>query len=187
MTDSLPSADDSLTGDPLLDLWPIFVPTSFFEAGNWPGPYVRCRIPHLGMTWAILSGHSMTYLDHDTARGWDQRGIRWREQALENVRAVVTHTPYTHEFRNLAGELYAIAIMSDDGVGPSRLLEGNFAALFPAGYLVGLPEMSCGLVVAVTARPDEMAKVADIARHCFEEGTRPLVPGLHAPEELAPL
>ena len=32
---------------------PLIVPRSYFQRGNWPGPYVLLRHPRLGLTWVI--------------------------------------------------------------------------------------------------------------------------------------
>ena len=51
---------------------PVFVPSSFFALGNWPGPYVRLRATGIGLTWAvILSEESMRDGDYKMTEYWD--------------------------------------------------------------------------------------------------------------------
>jgi hypothetical protein len=163
------------------DLFPIFVPMSFFASGNWPGPYETLQIPGLGLTWAVLqSGQAMRYVDHRVETHWDGEGIPWREKAIENVRRRSVDSVWTHEFRREDRSIFAVAMMHSDGFGPSRLvLREALEPLFPEGYLVALPEMSCGLVLSARATDEESAKIVGLATSCFQAGTRPLVSGMY--------
>jgi len=165
----------------IADLFPLFVPTSFFELGNWPGPYETLGIPGLGLTWAVLQpDQTMRYVDHRVQRHWDAEGIPWRERAVANVERQSVPNVWTHEFRREDGSLFAVAMMHPDGVGPSRLLlRESLEREFPDGYLVALPEMSCGLVLSTPAMGPERAEIMGIVASCFRDGTRPLVPGMH--------
>ena len=47
---------------------PLIVPRSYFQRGNWPGPYVLLRHPRLGLTWVILEeNETMLYVNHERA------------------------------------------------------------------------------------------------------------------------
>jgi hypothetical protein len=85
-------------------------------------------------------------------------------------------------------EAYALVFMHPDGYGPSRfLLPDPIRRIFPEGYLVALPEMSCGIALSANALPEERAKIEDLVDQCHVEGTRPLIPGLHEPSSLETL
>jgi hypothetical protein len=163
------------------DLFPVFVPASFFETGDWPGPYEILGIVGLGLTWAVLQpDQTMRYVDHEVQRHWEAKGVRWRDRAVENVLRQSAQQVWTHEFRREDGSLFAVAMMHSDGLGPSRLLlRKPLGRLFPDGYLVALPEMSCGLVLSTRVTPTERDKVERIVEGCFNDGTRPLVRGIH--------
>jgi hypothetical protein len=126
----------------------------------------------------------MRYVDREIEAYWDRERINWKERALENLKRVSDQL-WTHEFRSDDGRLFAVAMMHPDGFGPSRLLlREPLAQQFPDGYLVALPEMSCGVTVSVSASRDERLKIDDLVVKCFEGGTRPLVRGVHEPSLL---
>ena len=171
----------------IADLVPVFVPSSFFELGNWPGPFDVLGVEGLGLAWAMLQpDQTMRYVDREVERQWDMHAIQWRDRALENLQRHSVRTVWTHEFRSDNGSLFAVAMMHQDGVGPSRLLlRESLERLFPEGYLVALPEMSCGIVLSAQATLAERAKIEELVNGCFTDGTRPLVAGLHVPSKLA--
>jgi hypothetical protein len=164
---------------PLESLFPIFVPASFFSLGNWPGPYEITGLPELGLTWSVLQPkQTMRYVDRDVQAYWEAQGLPWRERAVANLAG---GDSWTHEFRRDGGQLYAVAMMHPDGAGPSRLLlREQLETVFPEGYLVALPEMSCGLALSAEASSAERDKIAGIVERCFS-GARPLVRGMHEP------
>jgi hypothetical protein len=170
----------------LADLFPVFVPMSFFAQGNWPGPYEALQLPGLGLTWAVLQGEqTMRYVDRRVEAYWVGKGIPWRERAVENVQRQSISGVWTHEFRGEGGALFAVAMMHEDGVGPSRLLlRESLERLFPEGYVVALPEMSCAMVLSAQAEEANRANILNLVTTCFKDGTRPLVPGIHEASRL---
>lgn len=172
----------------IADLFPVFVPASFIDSGNWPGPIELYEVSGLALTWSILlPNQTMRYVDGDTVCFWNGTGTNWRERANQNLMRSANDSLYTHEFRREDGHLYAVALMQDDGLGPSRLLaKKQFDAVFPAGYLVSLPEMSCGFALSVDSSEMERAKLESMVAKCFTDGTRPLIPGWHPSASLVP-
>lgn len=166
---------------PIEDLVPLLVPGSFMSSGHWPGPIETLGIPGLALTWAVLQpSQTMVYVNRDLVAHWESRGLEWRDAALANLRRLSAGRLCTHEFRDASGSLYAVACMHEDGVGPARLLlEDELDRLFPAGYLVAVPERSCGLALSARATSDEQAKLQDLAKTCYERGTAPLIEGFH--------
>jgi len=172
---------------PLDELFPVLVPASFFSLGNWPGPFALLALPGLAITWAVFQAEqTMRYVDHRMGAYWDSQSIDWRARALENVRRTSLEHPWTHEFRRDDGRLFAVAMMHPDGIGPARLLlHGNLEAAFPEGYLVGVPERSCGLALSVRATDAEKAKLQDLAANCHRNGTAPVLDGFYPAAGLA--
>jgi hypothetical protein len=167
---------------------PIFVPASFFSLGNWPGPYQRLRCLEIGLTWTVmLPDQAMRYVDLGMADHWDSLGIDWKAVALQNLAEHSGEKPCSHGLCRPSGEPYAVAFMHPDGMGPSRLLfrEAIFA-IFPDGYQVALPEMSCGLAFSTTLDGEERAKIDNVIRDCHRKGTRPLSPLVYSPDDLLP-
>ena len=178
LVESIKTPPSALPADQLL---PIFVPADFFELDNWPGPYHLCKASGLGQTWVILQPkETMLYLNWAIQEYWESQGFDWVQLAKDNLARLSEKNQYTHEFRRDDGQLYAVALMQDDALGPSRLLLGDyFSGLFPQGYDVALPEMSCGIVITKDITKKEREKIADIVDHCYHNGTRPLIPGIH--------
>jgi len=171
---------------PITELFPLFVPRSFFASGKWPGPYELLRLPGLGLTWAISQPQqTMRYVDRGIQQYWESQGIRWRERALMNMQMWSGEKLWTHEILGDNGRISSVAMMHSDGIGPSRLLfRDKLEALFPEGYLIALPEMSCGLALSATASATERRNFEEMVQRCFTKGTRPLVPGIHNPSLL---
>ena len=171
------------------ELLPIFVPSSFFLFGNWPGPYTLLRAKEIGLTWSVcMPNQTMRYIDHDMQQHWESQQLDWKALAIRNLTRKTNETPAgVREFRGPAGETYSIAFMFEDGYGPSRLLlRGGLAERFPAGYRVAMPEMSCGFAYAKNLREAELATVQGVIDQCYRNGTRPLAPGSYDPDDLLP-
>ncbi len=186
MSASLSLSPDAL---PVSALMPIFVPASFFQRGNWPGPYESMQIPGLGLTWAFEQpAQTMLYLSNKVASHLNAQHRGWRADAEGNLRLRSKAGICSGVFRrgdDKDAPYYALVFMHSDGFGPSRLLlNRELEGLFPAGYQIGLPEMSCGLALSNDAAPDERAKIEDVIDGCYRGGSRPLVPGLHDPRLL---
>lgn len=115
-------------------LRPILAPASFFES-EWPGPLVRFGESPLALTWAVLQpDQTMLYVTSALQVYWERQGLDCRGRALDNLARDSTQA-WTHEFRFDSGGAYAVVMMHDDGLGPSRLLlESRLSELFPDGY-----------------------------------------------------
>ncbi|HWW62737.1 MAG TPA: hypothetical protein VN181_15285 [Thermoanaerobaculia bacterium] len=172
----------------LEQLVPLFVPTSFVEAGNWPGPYQLLSAAGVALTWSVLRPEqTMRYVDHGLAAFWESRSIEWPRMALENLLELARTSPWTHEFRRNSGEIYAVGMLHDDGIGPSRLLNRDrLESLFPEGYRVTLPEMSAALACRTTLDSGEIETLEAWSAECFEGGSRPLARGFFQPEAILP-
>ena len=167
---------------------PIFTPAAFFAKGNWLGPYDRLRAPDIGLTWTLLlPDQTMRYVDIAMAGHWDGLGIDWKAMALQNLAEHTGGRPFTHGVCRPGGELYSVAFMHPDGMGPSRLLfRAAISAIFPGGYRIALPEMSCALAFSADVDEKERATVEGVISGCYQKGTRPLSPAIYEPDDLLP-
>ena len=127
----------------------------------------------------------MRYVDRALAEYWEAKGLDWRAQAFANLLERTDQNPGTHEFSRPDGKVYAIVMIHPDGLGPSRLLlKERLSPLFPEGYKVALPEMSCGLAFSSDADESELTKLKGIVDQCYRSGARPLAPGIYRPKDL---
>lgn len=170
------------------NLAPVFAPSSFFVSGNWPGPHISLRTREIGLTWAVLfPEESMRYVDFRLAEYWDCHGVDWKSLSHAYLKNHTGEELGTHKFCRPDGEIYGLAFMQPDGIGPSRLLlRDRLSAAFPGGYRVALPEMSCGIAFSVGLSENELANVHSVIENCYRRGTRPLAPGVYTPEDLLP-
>jgi hypothetical protein len=168
-------------------LLPLFVPASFFSTGNWPGPHVALKARDIGLTWAILGPEqTMLYVSMSAAQYWTTQGIEWRLLALQNLRAASKNDVYTGVL-GAESSPSAIFMTHPDGLGPSRLLlTDELTRIFPRGYRVAIPEMSLGIAFSLQIDNTDLEKVQVIIGKCYQDGTRPLARGVHAPEDLVP-
>jgi hypothetical protein len=168
------------------DVVPVLVPASIAEEGKWVWPIVKMRVEGLAVTWACLQPEqTMLYVSHDTAAHWTSSGIDWQTRSMENL-IRMSEPLATHGFQREDGSYYGVAMMHEDGIGPSRLLlNGLLEEQFPEGYLVSIPERSVGIACSMRASVEERERLEGVIRECFENGTRPFLRGLFDPNLLA--
>jgi hypothetical protein len=161
---------------PLSDLRPVLIPSPILAKGRWVGPYHYFPELPVSLTWAFLRPHrTMLYLSEDVAASLDQQTADWRRKAREAFTKDFRVKPWTHVFRGASGTTEAVALMHDDGLGPSRLLGAReFLAQFPGGFTFFVPERSCAVVLAATASPDVVAKVEHVVEKCFDAADVPM-------------
>jgi len=167
------------------DLRPVIAPASFFEGSAWPGPFTRLGSSPFGLTWAVLQpAQTMIYVTPALQAHWEAEGFDWRARALHNLARELSPT-WTHELNRAEGDIYAVAMMHLDGVGPSRLLlRQPLQELFPDGYRFAVPEMSCAFAFSTHLDPSEQTRVAGLIGSCYREGARPVAAGAFEPEIL---
>jgi hypothetical protein len=167
-------------------LFPLFAPASFFETGGWPGPFVLPAAKGVGITWGLDLGEGgRRYVDRTMGAHWQELGVDWKAAALTNLVHASSERLYTHGLTRTNGELFAVAMLHTDGWGPSRLLlTEELERLFPEGYRVAVPEMSCGLALSRKLEMSEEATVYDIVAKCYGEGNRPVARGIFDPAEM---
>ncbi|XLZ69390.1 hypothetical protein ABT364_23095 [Massilia sp. SR12] len=161
-------------------LFPIIVPRSYFTHGSWPGPHRLLRHPELAVTWVELSGTTtMTYLTFERCRELESAGIAVHAQAMANLRAA-SEQLYTHSKMDGDEVVFGVC-MHEDGLGTSRLLLAqDIADEFPEGVLCGIPERSCGILAPAGIAAEQRADVEVMVQKCWDGGTTPMLPGLHA-------
>jgi hypothetical protein len=161
---------------------PVFVPASIADEGKWVGPIVKMRAAGLAVTWACLQPEqTMLYVSHKHAAYWASKGIDWQMRSMENLMRM-SEPLATHGFQREDGSYYGVAMMHEDGIGPSRLLlNGSLEEQFPEGYLVSIPERSVGIALSAQASVEERQQLEKVIRECFENGTRPFIGDLFEP------
>lgn len=165
---------------------PLFIPSSFVEAGSWPGPYAALRAQGIAQAWAVLRpDDAIRYVLYDVQQTWEAQGIDWKARALENLRALSPEPLGTGALFRGDGETWLISLMHGDGLGPSRLLLANqLERVFPMGYRVALPERSRGFAFAAELDLEDADTVESLVRSSYTKGDRPLSPWILDPNDL---
>jgi hypothetical protein len=165
---------------------PVFIPSSFVEAGAWPGPYQTLRAGGLALAWAaLMPDDAIQYVQHDAQREWETQGIDWKSCALQNLRERSPEPLGSGALFRDNGETWLISLMHSDGMGPSRLLlTDELERLFPQGYRVALPERNRGFAFAVGLDDIDADTVESLVRGSYSNAERPLSPEIFLPTEL---
>ncbi|MGB6944386.1 MAG: hypothetical protein WBE37_18435 [Bryobacteraceae bacterium] len=165
---------------------PLFIPSSFVEAADWPGPYAALRAQSVALTWAVvLPDQAIRYVPHEMRREWEARGIDWKTRALDNLRELSPEPVGTGALFRDNGETWLISLMHSDGLGPSRLLlTDQLEGLFPNGYRVALPERSRGFAFAAELDAEDADTVESLIQSSYWKGARPLSPEIFDPSDL---
>jgi hypothetical protein len=165
---------------------PIVVPRSYFEPGNWPGPYRLLRHPQLGIAWVILGPRqTMLYVNHEQADLWQEKGINWREDAKKNLIERSRTQLWTHELQRAEAQYTFISFMHEDGLGPSRvLLREDLERNFGKNYKVAIPDRSCALVFPLTVGSVGDQSIESFVADMHSRATTPMLPTILSPEQL---
>ncbi len=166
-------------------LFPVIVPRSYFQYGNWPGPYRLLKHPKLGLVWVTLENEqAMLYLNHADASAFEASGVDYHLRAMANLHQASAEWAGTHQKRSSEGSLEYIVMMQPDGLGSSRLLLlERIRSVFPDGYNLAIPERSVGIAVSSRLTGLPLQKVQDLIRECSAHGTVPMLDGLYDPED----
>lgn len=161
---------------PLADLRPILIPSPILAMDRWVGPCHYFDNLPVSLTWAFLRPHqTMMYLSHSAAESFAARGIDWRAAARAARREDFESQAWTHEFPNESGEIAAVALFHDDGLGPSRLLcLPRLLERFPGGLSFFVPERSAALVLFDSAGAKVRESVQRVVQSCFEAADVPM-------------
>jgi len=170
------------------ELLPVLLPAWFFTTGKWCGPFTRLRAAEIGLTWAVLMpGGNLRYVNRASESHWEEQGLDWKALAMTNLARHTEHQPGPRMLRRVNGEVFAVAFLYEDGLGPSRLLfRGTLAKFFPKGCRLAIPERSCGFAFGTDLNAEERSQVEGVINHCYLHGTRPFAPGSYAADDLVP-
>lgn len=169
-------------GLPLCDLRPVLIPSSIFDKGWWIGPYHHFPALPVSLTWAYLCPeNTMQYLTDDAAARLTAEGIDWRTSSREALRADFDREPWSRASRTEEGALGAVALLHDDGLGPSRLLcYDGLLKLFPDGFQLYVPDRYSAFLLSNTAPPAFLDGVTHSVRHVHQNAGVPMSLDPHA-------
>jgi hypothetical protein len=169
-----------LDGDPpsfpLSELRPVLIPSSILEMGTWVGPYHHFSTLPVSLTWAYQRPEqTMMYLTHDMVQALETAHIDWRREARDSLVREFDRRPWSHEFRGASGDVEGVALLHDDGRGPSRLLcVRRLLGLLPDGFDFYVPERSCALLISRGAGADVRERVIQVVQQCLEAADVPM-------------
>jgi hypothetical protein len=161
---------------PLEDLRPVLIPSPILATGRWVGPFHHFPELPVSLTWAYLRpSQTMIYLSHELVAMLDSRGIDWRSTARDALVREFGSRPWTRELRDSSGALEGIALMHEDGLGPSRLIcSRRLLRQFPDGFEFFVPERSCAFLVGSSASAETRSRIEHVVRQCFEHAEVPM-------------
>jgi hypothetical protein len=138
---------------PLADLRPALIPSPVLATGNWIGPFHYFPELPVSLTWVFLRpNETMIYLTNEAAAALDAQGIDWRASARAALVEDFQTRPWTYEFRGALGEAEGVALIHEDGLGPTRLLcSRRLLEHFRDGFRFYVPERSVAVVLGTNA------------------------------------
>jgi hypothetical protein len=160
---------------PAEDLRPVLIPSPILAMINWPGP--RRHFPDLpvSLTWAFLMPDAMLYLSASRASALDAAGVDWRGMSRSALVRDFERRPWSREFRNEQGDLEAVALMHEDGLGPSRLICCNrLLRTFSDGFSFFVPERGTALVLSARAGRDVRERIHGLAHDILSHAEVPM-------------
>lgn len=165
-------------------LIPMLVPRSFSDTGHWPGPIHRLQADDFDQTWGVLGiEDALTYVSRPIQTLWDSHGLDWRRIADDNLRRIVEAEPYTHAMVREDGSPFAVAMTYGQNLAGARLLvPGLFTGLFPEGYRVAVPDMTCALAMAANLTREESTQIEAMLAELFAVAAEPVSQKHYAPE-----
>jgi hypothetical protein len=152
------------------DLLPVVIPTGIVVDNAWPGTFKRWN-EVLSVTWAhFTEPYNTVYLRKSEVQALEVRRVVFEQMALNNLRKRSSEQIWTH-VKEEAGEIHFVALLHEDGLGPSRLLLGDdLRRAFPNGFLFSVPERTCAIVFSKQASPAALESVRVVVSGCFQNG-----------------
>ncbi|RYU81827.1 hypothetical protein [Hymenobacter persicinus] len=154
-------------------LQPLIVPAAYVQLNGWDLPH--SPLPNLAfvVTWVEFE-EGLTYLTREEFEELEATAPGWPQRALDNVRQTQWfHRQHKH---GQAGELDWIAFLNDDDTSSSSkvLLQWELSRIFPEGYLVGIPDRACALVVSAHCTGDALTQVRELMAQMYATATTPM-------------
>ena len=168
--------------------YPLIVPASYGQHGNFPAQLIPLKDPGLALTWVALAHPgSMLYVMSEIVATWEMHGVDLYDRAISNMREADEGLTWTHVKTDAWGRLIQVGMMHEDGLGSSRLLcRAELEETFPMGYEVALPDRSCGLALSASATAEERQAFVELVRNCWEHATIPMRGDVLSPDALVP-
>lgn len=156
---------------------PIIRPYDWLD-GGYSGPIVQLTDLPFSLAWAVWSApHISIYVTYEMAQYWEETGVDWPEEAMKNLRRIAQSKRMSGARKDENGKTTIVAMLTDDAIGPSRLLIPDlFADIFGEDYMVAIPEQTCAIAYPKDLPESEMAAVDGMIEGCYRKGTTPLSP-----------
>jgi hypothetical protein len=159
-------------------LQPLVVPAEYVGLAGWDLPHVLLPNPAFVLTW-VEFGEGLAYLTREEFEWLNATTPQWPQRALDNVR----QTQWFHRQHKEAeaGGVDWIAFVNDEDTSSSSkiLLQWELKAIFPEGYLVGIPDRACGVVVSARCSGEALTQVRDLMVQMYATATTPMSPHLY--------
>jgi hypothetical protein len=179
------SSGSATTARRIDDLMPVVIPTKIVIHPLWPGISTPWR-DVLSVTWAwFYKPNTTTYLTKSEARELTANHVSFAQIACDNLRRFSSNRVWTHA-KEEAGRVQFLAMLHEDGLGPSRLLlREELRQMFPEGFRFCVPERTCAVVFSKWANPAALDAVRTVVCGCFGGGREPVSEHVFAEEDIS--
>ena len=159
---------------PIDGLVPIILPPELLTM-EWPGPMISLGDLPFSLAWAVVvKPNQFLYVNQEAQGYWEASGVDWRMCAMQNLRRIARHFPF-FEKCDEHGRPFVQALITDDAIGPSRLLIPNlFEEQFGDGYMVAIPEQTCAIIYRTNLTGEQRVAVDEWIDGCHKVGKEPM-------------
>lgn len=159
---------------PIDRLVPIILPPELLTM-EWPGPMIPLGDLPFSLAWAVVvKPNQFLYVNQEAQAYWEASGVDCRACATQNLRRIARHFPF-FEKCDEHGRPFVQALITDDAIGPSRLLIPNlFEEQFGDDYMVAIPEQTCAIIYRTNLTGEQRDAVDEWIDGCYELGKEPM-------------
>jgi len=139
-------------------IYPLIVPSGYYNKNVWDLPHHLFPNTNYILIWVFFgSERTMTYITKEVFAVLNHEHNNWQQRSFENLRNSLTEEEnFYSRYRESEFDhsLSFLIFSNNDGIGSSRILFSHeLEKAFPKGYMVGMPDRSCGLVISKAMNP----------------------------------
>jgi hypothetical protein len=155
---------------PIDSLVPIILPPELLTM-EWPGSIIPLGDLPFSLAWAVVvKPNQFRYVNQETQADWEASGVDWRACAMQNLKRIARQFPFFEKCDEY-GRPFVQALITDDAIGPSRLLIPHlFEEQFGDDYMVAIPEKTCAIIYSAKLTGEQRVDVDEWIDGCYKVG-----------------